>query len=225
MKIGKYIDGLYGIDSDIDLVELKHNSHFMYNNIKEFFQNFKSNFNDQGIITTKLYSQYNLLLYPFPILHDLYFQISNAFHLAIDDYYGRNIKDRFFMQCWLNYYKKGEFIDWHGHQPENYLAWHGFVCVDTEPDSYTSYRWPKDPTRKDLTIDIPSKNGLIVMGISNGDIHKSSEWQFEDRPRITIAFDIVPAISFEKHYAQFNEPRYLNAMRDNQYFVNHWIPI
>jgi hypothetical protein len=227
MKLGKYIEGLYGVQTNIDLIALKKQTDEMYNIIKEFFKKDKLDYDGQSTLTTQLFGEYNLLLYPFPIFHDLYFNISTAFHLCYRDLFKRNADEKHFMQCWLNYYRKGDFIDWHGHHPPTYRAWHGFMCVDTEPNSYTSYRWPNSlsSSRKDLILDIPSKNGLIVMGTSNGDLHKSSEWAIEDRPRITIAFDIVPATSLLSTVQKREEPKYLNAMREYNYFVNHWIPI
>jgi hypothetical protein len=167
-------------------------------------------------------------MYPFPIIHDLYYSISAAFYLCLEDFYGFKTNKKYFIQCWLNIFKKDEFIDWHKHQPIENEAWHGFVCVDTEPDSFTTYSWPNDSSRKGLLLDIPSKDGLIVMGLSNGDRHKSSKWVVEGRPRITIAFDIVPAIALSEHtILNYPEPRYLNAIKNstNSQFVNHWIPI
>lgn len=229
MKIGRYIDGLYGVQSTLNLPHLRKNADEMYEIIKDRFENDKSDYSGQSTLTTRLFSRYNLLMYPFPIIHDLYFDISNAFHLAYKSQYNRKANERFFIQCWLNYYKKGEYIDWHGHQPKEYGAWHGFFCVDVEPGSYTSYKWPTDPTRTDLVLDVQSKNGLIVMGLSNGDMHRSSEWNFEDKPRITIAFDIIPANAISINGIQIlEEPRYLNAMRNEErgiYYTNHWIPI
>jgi hypothetical protein len=128
----------------------------------------------------------------------------------------------------LNVYRKGESIGWHGHQTPNYNAWHGFVCVDTEPESYTSYRWPNNKERDNLILDVPSKDGLIVLGLSNGDIHRSSEWQIAERNRVTIAFDIVPSKALAAEISQNQEPNLVNALKfvdDKSYFVNHWVPI
>jgi hypothetical protein len=225
MKLGKYIDGLYGVQTDIDLIALKQQTDQMYDIIKDFFKPDRLDYNGQSTLSTKLFGQYNLLLYPFPIFHDLYFNISTAFHLSYKDLFKRNADEKHFMQCWLNYYKKGDFIDWHSHHKPSDRSWHGFLCVDTEPNSYTSYRWPNNPAKKDFTLDVPSKDGLIVMGTSNGDVHRSSEWQIEDRPRITIAFDIIPAEYILKSMSKLPEPKYLNAMNESNYFVNHWVPI
>lgn len=222
MKVGKFTRGLYGVQSDINLKELRYYSDIMYDIIKTHFKSDKTDYNGQSTLTTKLFTKYNLLMYPFPIFHELYCEICNAFYLCHADLFKKK-PEKHYMQCWLNYYRKGEFIDWHGHQKSELQAWHGFLCVDTEPGSSTSYKWKEN---LDKIIEIPSKDGLIVIGPSNGDLHRSSEWEFEDRPRITIAFDIMPATSLsEKMVVDSPEPKYLNAMRDNPFYTNHWIPV
>ena len=126
------------------------------------------------------------------------------------------------MQSWLNYYRKGDFIDWHSHSPPSVGSWHGFFCLDVEPGSFTSYKWPNDPEREGLIIDVQSQNNLMVMGLSNGDHHRSSEWLFEDRPRITVAFDILRQSHIHRELAGGN---YLYAMKDSPFFINHFIPM
>lgn len=228
MKIGKYIEDLYGIQTNINLSELKKYSNVMYGAIKENFQKDKHDYTGQSTLTTELFQKYNLMMYPFPIFHELYFTISKAFHLCHKDLMNEKAEHHY-MQCWLNFYKKGDFIDWHTHQTPELRAWHGFICVDTEPGSYTSYKWdPKVyPSRKDIILDVQSKDGLIVLGPSKGDVHRSSEWEFDDRPRITIAFDILPAesVSVKGAISRVSEPKYSNAMKASPYFVNHWIPV
>lgn len=227
MNVQKFIDGLYGVQTDINIQELRDTSHIMHYAIKEYFKNSRAAILTKSTDTTKLFNSYNLLLYPFPILHKLYFNISKCFHLIYQEHFGKSVDESFFIQCWLNSYKKGEFIDWHGHQPSSYQAWHGFICVDTEPNSYTSYKWPKNSERTGIEITVPSKDGLLVLGQSNDDMHRCSEWHLEDRNRITIAFDIVPSFAFTENYLlkDVDEPKYLSAMKANNYYVNHWIPI
>lgn len=225
LKIEKYIDGLYGTQTNLDVVELKKVSFEMVDIIKEVTNNIKIKNgiqNPHGNVpnTTQLFTEYNFLMYPFPVVHDLYCAISSAFHACFEDFYGKKFYQKHFIQCWLNIYDKNKFLDWHSHWRRESKSWHGFVCVDTEPNSYTTYAWPDDVTRKELLLDVHSKDGLIVMGLSNGDVHKSSEWTVEDRPRITIAFDIVPAIALSTNSV-------VNAIKhnSNSMFVNHWIPI
>lgn len=218
---------MYGIESTVDYKELKETSLMMSEFLKGFYKT--DDVTGQGTMTTQLFAKYNLLMHPFPIFHKLYHAISEAFHLSLNNYYGKKVSDPHFIQCWLNVYSKGEYIDWHAHQPPIYKSWHGIFCVDTEPGSCTSYRWPNNITRKDFVLDIPNKDGLIIMGLSDGDEHRSSEWQFEDRKRVTIAFDIVPARAFALEFDKYPEPKFLNAVNNikngKYYLVNHWIPI
>lgn len=155
----------------------------------------------------KLFSQYNLFMYPLPGFHELYKQIQENFHFANAHQNGESIKNvKYYTQCWLNIYRAGDYIDWHYHWLPEVKAWHGFYCVDVEPLSETSYRIPG---KKD--IHIRSENNLLVISKSDGDLHKSSEWHDKDRPRITIAFDIIPE---EKLYDGFYNKK-----------INHWVPI
>lgn len=226
MKVEKYIDGLYGVQTNLDMKVLRNTCNQMYEIIKHSFVSDKSDYIGKSTLTTKLYTKYNLLLYPLPGLHDLYFTISEVFHSCLTDYHKGKSGRKYIMQCWLNYYMKGEYINWHSHATSVYGNWHGFLCVDTEPDSYTSYTWLNDKSRKGLVIDVKSKDGLMVMGITNNDRHRSSKWQRKDRPRITIAFDINPIEYItETELQRYSGNKYLNAMQDNPYFVNHWIPI
>lgn len=181
---------------DLDAVRLS------CNNMRKFIQlNFMDkpqHYSGQATMTTKLYTEYNVLMYPFPEFHELYNEIARMFR----EVYGFDGK-KYYIQCWLNYYEKGEFIDWHDHWLPKQKAYHGFYCVDVEPNSKTSYAL-KD---SDDIIDIPSKDNLLVLSKSDGDLHRSSEW-LEERPRITIAFDIVPRESINPTGT-----------------VNHWIPL
>jgi len=223
--IQKHVDGLYSVQTNLDIRVLKNTCDQMYEAIKEHFTSDKNDYSGQSTLTTKLFTKYNLLLYPLPGLHDLYFTISDVFHSCLTDYHEGKNGRKYVMQCWLNYYKKGDYINWHSHADFDSGNWHGFLCVDTEPDSHTSYIWPNDEIRKGLVVDIKSEDGLMVMGLSNGDKHKSSEWQHNNRPRITIAFDINPIESIDKEITNQYAGKYLHAMKDSSLFVNHWIPI
>ena len=226
MEIKKYIDGLYTADirSSIDLKVLKKSCLQMEEIITKSFKNDENDYGGKSSATTQLYRKYNFLMYPLPGIHNIHFNIARVFHTCFEDSHAQRAdgSEEYFIQCWLNCFKRGEFIDWHSHSDIDTGAWHGFVCVDTEPDSFTSYRWPNNPNRKDIVIDIPSKDGFIVMGRTNGDFHRSSEWLDKKRSRITIAFDIIPRSAV---FGGKTPKDYMKAMKENPYFVNHWIPI
>lgn len=172
----------------------------MHDYVKNTF-NGEIELNGQLTLSTKLFDRYNYLMYPLPGIHELYNGIKNVFHKVNDDPY-----DDYFIQCWLNFYYKGDYIDWHSHWSSESHSWHGFYCVDVEPDSYTDYKF-KD---SDDVMRVRSKDNLLVISRSGSDVHRSSEWKY-DNPRITIAFDIVPAEKL------FDVGAYRNP--------NHWIPI
>jgi len=191
---------IYNEVLDLNLEAQRKTAHYMHEYVKRMF-NGEIELNGQLTLSTKLFDRYNYLMYPLPGVHELYNNIKRVFHsINVDPY------DDYFIQCWLNFYYKGDFIDWHGHWPTEAHSWHGFYCVDVEPDSYTDYKF-KDT---DSVTRVKSQDNLLVISRSGNDVHRSSEWT-EDKPRITIAFDIVPAEKL------FDAGAYRNP--------NHWIPI
>jgi hypothetical protein len=65
----------------------------------------------------------------------------------------------------------------------------------------------------DKEVEIESEDNLLVMANSNI-IHRTSEWK-EDKPRITLAFDINPI-------KNFTIPKY---KKDKQEKLHYWIPL
>jgi len=179
---------------NLDKNKLIHSSKNLYELVKN---NLHTNQQIKSTISTDLYDKYNFLMYPSGEVHKLYTEIKTAFDSLKDD-----PNKKYYIQCWLNYYNKGDFIDWHSHWEKEKETWHGFYCLDCEP-SFTSY---KLPYIKDL-INIYSEDNLMVISKSNGDEHRTWPWEY-DKPRLTIAFDIVPY-------------EYINYKQ----WTNHWLPI
>ena len=181
---------------ELNLVEIKTSIDKMKIIIKDNYHQDSLDPNTQ--LFQQVYSKYNLLMYPLPQFYELYEEIKKMFWECNTDSY-----KQYYVQCWLNVYNKNDFIEWHGHSPAEHHAWHGFLCVDCEP-SYTRYAikdWPEE-------VLVHSKNNLMVLSPSGRDRHRTAPWPFEDRPRLTIAFDIIP-----KEYIIHDQ------------FLNHWIPI
>lgn len=185
---------------DLNLNQLKYSCYLMHDFVKKHFDKEMPAYDDvsgKTSLTTNLYNTYNLFMYPYDEFYNLYQEIKTLFHDCCID------EDQYYIQCWVNFYKKGDFIDWHNHWAPEHRTWHGFFCVDCEP-SKTTYNVPgyNEP------LDIVSENNLLVMSRSNGDTHRTWPWEDETKDRITIAFDIVPR--------QFIDPGV---------FLNHWVPI
>ncbi len=159
-----------------------------------------------GADSSKPWEVYNTFLFPYPQFHDLFNAIRDTFHEAkvIDN-------KKYYIQSWTNLFYKGECIGWHSHNQSEYCEYMtGYYCVDAEP-SVTTHRFI------DTNVDYnhENKNGYVVftkMGKKHRhSIHRTWPWPYEDRPRITIAFEILSEEGiFEK---------YPNEM------YNHWIPL
>ena len=193
---------------DLNLTQLKHSCKLLYNLVNENFNTDEYRTNIQTYedatnkisLTTTLYTAYNLFMYPYDEFHSLYKEVKTLFRECCID------EEQYYIQCWVNFYKKGDFINWHHHWVPHKHTWHGFFCVDCEP-SKTTYRIPGVFEE----VDITSEDNLLVLSKSNGDTHRTWPWEDATRDRITIAFDIVPR--------QFVHSPGL-AMP-----LNHWVPI
>ena len=135
-----------------------------------------------GNLTSAKNQSYNLFTFPVKELHQLYEAMVKNISPLLD-------KDTsYVLKSWMNVYRKGDKVSWHAHWPPECKVWHGFYCVNVgKNESATNY---KIPGIKEI-INVPSVDGLLVVGKSDDDRHSSTEWQ-GDKPRITLAFDIIP---------------------------------
>lgn len=153
----------------------------------------------QQVLDDNVYSRYNVFLFPFPGFHSLFREITRclAAHRCCD------ASAAYYLQSWLNVYHEGETLSWHRHWPPEARSFHGFYCVDVEGSS-TEYRFPD----RNSAVEVVGKDNTIVLGPADGDVHRTTPRQGE-RPRITIAFDIVPQ-------------RFLEGLKAAS---KHWLPI
>ena len=154
------------------------------------------NTNWYGTFTTAIHKKYNFLTFPNKQVSVLYHEIAKNVSPLLED-------RTYVIKSWLNVFRKGEKVDWHKHWPADKKVWHGFYCVQVG-DSYTEYEIPNE---KEI-IKVISEEGLLVVGKSDDDRHRSSPWNEDHRPRITIAFDIVPIDNV-----------------DDPLDINHFIPL
>jgi hypothetical protein len=181
---------------DLDLEAMESSCHQLYELVIDKFRGHQRVNPGKSTPSTELFMAYNLFLYPHDQFHELFHEVNTAFREHCRD------DKKYYIQCWLNYYRAGEFCDWHDHWSPQQQTWHGIYCVHTEP-SHTSYKLPGI----DEPIEIPSEHNLLLLSRSDGFFHRSSPWHDATRPRITIAFDIVP----KEHIAKD--------------WLNHWIPL
>ena len=184
---------------NLDIPKIRNSCNIMYDLIKTHFGNESKDYTSQATLTTQLFGKYNILMYPYDEFHNLYFEIQKMFRECYP-----TVKHQYYIQCWLNVYNKGDYIDWHRHWSEP-DCFHGFFCVNTETEqSGTAYKIEG----VDQPVVINSEDNLMILSPSSHDLHRSSPWNIEYEPRITIAFDLVP-----KHIV------------DPTKWLNHWIPI
>jgi len=141
--------------------------------------------NIYGCLASYYHREYNLFSFPCSELSKLYKNMTLHFSQILE----KNTK--YYIRCWANIFKKGNNIDWHKHWDKEFKTYHGFYCVNTEGkyNSHTDYKIPHD---KEKIYRISSRDGLCVIGKSEGDLHRSSEWLNDEKHRITIAFDVIP---------------------------------
>ncbi len=206
MDLKLHEDYVYTRKLNLDLNEQRFSANMMYNYVKENFAD--KDHSGQDTMVYDLYLKYNYMMYALPGIHSLYTEIRRTFYECAKHKFNGNdpYEGKYFMQSWLNFYHKGQFIDWHGHWPPEYHSWHGFYCVDVEPESSTTYKLSNGKI-----VEIKSEDNLLVLGPSDGDEHRSSEWNL-DRPRITIAFDIAPE-------------RIMCDTNTSLKIANHWVPL
>ena len=200
----KIADGLYETICEINLHKLKNSCNLIYSQIENLPIDshwFGNDGQKDAPKTTKTNLQYNIFTFVYPQIHNLFKTIQNNFYLCEKDYYSKNLKCNYFLQGWLNVYKKDQFLDWHSHHYNIARGWHGFFCVDAELSS-TLYKFENNSI-----IEVPSTNNKLVLGLCANNYHKTNPWHNVYKNRVTIAFDIIPEIGLK------------------QFSPNHWIPI
>lgn len=73
---------------------------------------------DYGSFTSANHKKYNLFNFHTPELNNLYKALQSTIIPKIP-------KDHYMIQCWLNVFRRGQFIDWHAHWPAEHKVIHG----------------------------------------------------------------------------------------------------
>lgn len=200
------LNELYEKKLNLDTETLKHSCSKLNDIILNYDKKYKDDVGGLKCLSqsSQLWKVYNTFLFPLEGFHDLFNSIKETFYEA-----NPSNNKKYYIQCWLNWYLKDEYIDWHTHaQTPNCEFMSGYYCVDAEP-SYTTYKFDN------YNFDYINKNDYVVFTkmnkTYNGNKHRTWPWPYENRPRITIAFEIIH---------QEGIPLYF----EDQMF-NHWVPI
>ena len=192
------------LDNDLDslfvfLYEI--NQNMIDKNIFNVPEEKLAQFNHQNGAPTQLGTYYNVFNLDHPGTLNLK---ENLKKLAIEacEYYGYNFEEQnYYIRGWFNLdYKDGyspvsplkkseHFHDHSGGIGMPYL--HGYYCVNAEPSS-TFYQINKDTENVFENIN---KNNRAILS-ETGHPHGRNDW-YEEKPRITIAYDVTPRALLE----------------------------
>lgn len=158
-----------------------------------------SQFNKKNGITTQLGKEYNIFKFDNPAIWSLQEALRDA-TIEACKYYGIPFEgSEYMIHGWYNYDPKREGqsssvnplkneVFMHDHMNgEGAPVFHGYYCVNAEP-SITYYKI----YGKDLFENHNKNNRAIIS--ETGHPHGRDDW-FEEKPRITIAYDIAPRSS------------------------------
>lgn len=140
--------------------------------------------------STQLLSKYNLFKDDYDPLNKLKQALREVTEEACE-YYGIDFEEQNYqIMAWFNYdygIHKYDVKNLHDHNHGYGVPdFHGYYCVDAEP-SVTHYQIFKNP--ENMFENVNKNNRAIVS--ETGHPHSRGDWD-SDRPRITIAYDILP---------------------------------
>jgi hypothetical protein len=175
---------IYTDHIDINITELKCVLLKIEQEILEKFESVNAgSYFGKGSKITTYWKNYNLSDRGEPILQELFDKIHEKINKKWEK--TKNMK----LKAWLNVHRKGENLNWHGHN--RYIrdqCLHGYFCVEVEP-SQTIYVF----CGQDDAIEVNNKNSCLVAGFGNNNfLHKVTKWERNDCERITIGFNMVP---------------------------------
>ena len=146
-----------------------------------------------GVGTSTVYgsSRYNILTFDHPALKKLQKAIGEMLEEACE-YYDYKYDEEYFIECWFNFDTKENDKHYvfnksnlHEHLGgTGFTLTHGYYCVNAEP-SVTYYNIDK----KDVIFENVNINNRAILSETSHP-HMKGKWS-EDKPRITIAYDIV----------------------------------
>ena len=144
--------------------------------------------NDKGM-QIDISEEYNIFNYPNKEIYTLLKSIKEMTKNACEYYEINFNKQNYMIHGWFNLWKslpatQIEEMSWHRHGEVGLPNFHGYYCVNAEP-SITYYK-----INGNNLFENHNKNNRAIVS-ETGHPHGRDDW-YEDRPRITIAYDIAP---------------------------------
>ena len=162
------------------------------------------------------YNPFTFGLRPFA---DIYWNLNRLFY---SNPQVREAEESYYIHGWFNVYSKKQndvgydHIPFHKHiEVMHPHIYHGFYCANVEP-STTTYRIGPEQPESEWIVHQDYDDMLIYS--ASGYEHSSSPW-LEDKPRVTIAFDIFPeSIYFSEQDLNQNNPEHYKWGLDGQLY-------
>lgn len=160
---------------NLNYIKNNHNHFVEYANLAH--KRFQFAFGKTAKSSTQYFRYYNFfqLVSGSTYYHKLYEDLIKI----IKDYVNTN--EKLWLQCWINYHKKNEVLDWHYHKE---CLLHGYISILPQNTETHFEKYKIKNTIGNLYIGEPNKNHKVVNLSDFDDI------------RITLGFDVLN----EKYY-------------------------
>jgi hypothetical protein len=188
---------------------------YLNNDLEDFYNyldNLMSSFLDENILNipveelsafskeagapTKLGKYYNIFSFDYSGIQNLKDAVGQMVVQA-SQYYGIDKSTKFYINGWFNLDHKTTNADYGVNPLKNKMffhdhvggqgspVFHGYYCINAEP-SKTFY----DINKSGQIFENINKNNRAILS-ETGHPHGRDDW-FEEKPRVTIAYDVVP---------------------------------
>jgi len=160
----------------------KNINHFIeYANLAH--ERYKLSYGDKfnNISSTWFYRYYNIT--SLTVGSKLYYKMFYDLQKIIRKY--SKSKKQLWYQCWLNFHKEHEVLNWHSHED---CLFHGYISID-----------PKESETEFEKYKIKNKVGNLYIGLGEKK-HKVNILKSFEGHRITIAFDVISMDQIEVMY-------------------------
>lgn len=160
----------------------------------------KENIHPADSLSSLTYANYNIFKFEHPAIRQLAKEVKSMVIEACE-YYGIDFDaQNFYLHGWFNLYKNPiseSFVEtnkddlgWHEHAGSGIPYFHGYYSVYAEP-SKTYYRVFEND------VENNNVNNRAILS-ETGHPHAMGDWNL-DKPRITIAYDIMPTNNFPNY--------------------------